>query len=424
MESLQDKIESEISKINIGIETKNEDLIRRLSEFILNSNDVATEQNRLIENYATNFASLEQCCSSQSGDLERFLVTGTSVLERLDRWSTDWQNIASMKLDRIRQQSSYDHDTVIKGQKVLEGLLVEGIEKCKFMGGGVRMARRPTTPTSRLTTTKTTTTVTARSTTSTTSESSYTVIVDSSIAEGLQESVEEERLEEETGSGCEEGRSGIRSVGVTRLNEAGRDYNTRLCDGGEAGGGGWTVIQRRGDFALEPDTRVNFTRSWEDYQHDFGDLSAEFWFGNDYIHKLTNTPETGDGVTLRVELTAHDGRTAWAEYSHFRIDNEDDAYRIWIGGYSGNASDSLSAHNGYKFSTVDRNNDLAPKCCPCAPAYGGGWWFYSCFESNLNGEYFSNPQSNGYYRGIIWELWLGDYSLKETRMMIRRRRDP
>ena len=23
------------------------------------------------------------------------------------------------------------------------------------------------------------------------------------------------------------------------------------------------VIQRRGDFALEPDTRVNFTRSWE-----------------------------------------------------------------------------------------------------------------------------------------------------------------
>ena len=163
------------------------------------------------------------------------------MLERLDRWSTDWQNIASMKLDRIRQQSSYDHDTVIKGQKVLEGLLVEGIEKCKFMGGGVRMARRPTTPTSRLTTTTTTTTVTTRSTTSTTSESSYTVIVDSSIAEGLQESVEEERLEEETGSGCEEGRSGIRSVGVTRLNEAGRDYNTRLCDGGEAGGGGWTV---------------------------------------------------------------------------------------------------------------------------------------------------------------------------------------
>ena len=45
--------------------------------------------------------------------------------------------------------------------------------------------------------------------------------------------------------------------------------------------------------------------------------------------------------------------------------------------------------------------------------------FLSCFEANLNGEYFSDPTDNGYYRGIIWELWLGDYSLKETKMMIR-----
>ena len=101
------------------------------------------------------------------------------------------------------------------------------------------MARRTTTPSFRLNTT--TTTVTTRRTTSTTSESSYTVIVDSSIAEGLQESIRQEEELEETQTGCEEeGRSGIRSVGVTKLNEAGRDYNTRLCDG-EAGGGGWTV---------------------------------------------------------------------------------------------------------------------------------------------------------------------------------------
>ena len=62
----------------------------------------------------------------------------------------------------------------------------------------------------------------------------------------------------------------------------------------------------------------------------------------------------------------------------FRVDDEASDYQLWVGGYTGNASDSLSAHNGYKFSTVDRNNDEAPKCCPCAPAYGGGWWFYRC----------------------------------------------
>ena len=79
------------------------------------------------------------------------------------------------------------------------------------------------------------------------------------------------------------------------------------------------------------ETQINFTRPWEvecyssvfhfvdqcihqDYKHGFGDLTREFWYGNDYIHSLTNTTN----MTLRVELEAHDGRTAWAEYSTFR----------------------------------------------------------------------------------------------------------
>lgn len=45
--------------------------------------------------------------------------------------------------------------------------------------------------------------------------------------------------------------------------------------------------------------------------------------------------------------------------------------------------------------------------------------FLSCFESNLNGEYFLVGEDNGYYRGIVWELWLGDYSLKSALMMVR-----
>ena len=44
---------------------------------------------------------------------------------------------------------------------------------------------------------------------------------------------------------------------------------------------------------------------------------------------------------------------------------------------------------------------------------------FSCFEANLNGEYFPIDADNGYYRGIIWELWLGDNSLKAASMMIR-----
>lgn len=37
----------------------------------------------------------------------------------------------------------------------------------------------------------------------------------------------------------------------------------------------------------------------------------------------------------------------------------------------------------------------------------------------MNGEYHTNPVDNDYYRGIIWELWRGDYSLRRAEMKIR-----
>lgn len=172
------------------------------------------------------------------------------------------------------------------------------------------------------------------------------------------------------------------------------------------------VIQQRGDFGL---SHENFTKYWSDYKSGFGDFYGEFWYGNDYIHRLTNKAPT----VLRIELEDFAGNQVFAEYSKFRIENEDSNYRLWVEDYYGNATDSFSVHNGYYFSTVDRNNDEAPACCPCAPSYGGGWWFYSCFESNLNGEYQEIPTDNDYYHGIIWELWRGDYSLKSSKMMLR-----
>lgn len=42
----------------------------------------------------------------------------------------------------------------------------------------------------------------------------------------------------------------------------------------------------------------------------------------------------------------------------------------------------------------------------------------SCLEANLNGIYRSQPNGNNFV-GIVWEHWLGDYSLKSTQMMIR-----
>ena len=57
--------------------------------------------------------------------------------------------------------------------------------------------------------------------------------------------------------------------------------------------GGWTVIQRRGQFGNPEDY---FYRKWNDYFHGFGALDREFWMGLDNIQvvessKIRSRPE-------------------------------------------------------------------------------------------------------------------------------------
>ena len=49
-------------------------------------------------------------------------------------------------------------------------------------------------------------------------------------------------------------------------------------------GGGWTVIQRRGDYG-NPENY--FQRSWNEYKDGFGSPKKEFWIGLDALHELT-----------------------------------------------------------------------------------------------------------------------------------------
>lgn len=78
------------------------------------------------------------------------------------------------------------------------------------------------------------------------------------------------------------GRSGVYTFGSGQrdLNANGRNFYQQYCEYSTEGTA-WTVIQKRDNF-YPPE---NFNRSWDDYKNGFGNLSRDFWFGNDFIHE-------------------------------------------------------------------------------------------------------------------------------------------
>ena len=111
--------------------------------------------------------------------------------------------------------------------------------------------------------------------------------------------------------------------------------------------GMWTVIQKRSDGSED------FYRNWTDHKEGFGDVSGEYWLGNDVIHHLTSQAN----YTLTVVLTDWDNIAKYAEFSTFNIADEADSYRLSIRGYFGDAGDALMRLNKLQFSTRDRDND-------------------------------------------------------------------
>ena len=95
----------------------------------------------------------------------------------------------------------------------------------------------------------------------------------------------------------------------------------------------WTIIQRRFDGS------VDFYRNWTEYKEGFGDVNREFWLGNDAIHQITSSAN----YSLKIYLNAWDNIT-YAMYDTFKVADETDGYQLTIGGYSGDAGDSMSYH--------------------------------------------------------------------------------
>ncbi|XP_069604018.1 ficolin-1-B-like [Ranitomeya imitator] len=177
-------------------------------------------------------------------------------------------------------------------------------------------------------------------------------------------------------------------------------------------GGGWIVFQRRVDGSID------FYQNWETYKRGFGSQLTEFWLGNENIHRLTSR----GNFQLRVDLEDFDNNRTYATYREFSLSGEKDFYKLNLGSFiEGTAGDSFYYHRTDKFSTYDRDNDQATDA-HCAEKYKGGYWYFRCRESNLNGLYLrgSRPTDSKDYNGVSWKSFRGDYySLRMTEMKFR-----
>ncbi|XP_040061928.3 techylectin-5A-like [Ixodes scapularis] len=179
-------------------------------------------------------------------------------------------------------------------------------------------------------------------------------------------------------------------------------------------GGGWTTIQKRGQFG---NSVYYFYRNWTEYTQGFGDPNKEYWIGNNVLHDLTSQERK---YVLRIELKNHTGETIVVVYPTFKVANEAEEYKLSLAGFTGpSGSDALSYADGASFSTFDRDHDVDAR--NCAQEYRGGWWYVGCHQSNLNGLNLNGAHSS-YGDGIEWSALREDqqrYSYPEVTMKIR-----
>lgn len=200
----------------------------------------------------------------------------------------------------------------------------------------------------------------------------------------------------------------VSASGRYRLQLPGRSAPITVICEMERLDGGWTVIQRRSSGL------VNFNRSWTEYRDGFGFVGQyeDYWLGLEIIHQLT---KKGDQELL-VQLHNETGHYEYGRYQRFQLTGENDGYKLFpLVEFHGKIGEMLNNSRDMKFSTYDRDNDKLTDG-NCAQKYGGGWWYYKCGPTFLNGPFIKNNNTS---TGIYWYGFTS--AATYSRMLIRRR---
>ncbi|KAL1404773.1 hypothetical protein pipiens_005230 [Culex pipiens pipiens] len=176
----------------------------------------------------------------------------------------------------------------------------------------------------------------------------------------------------------------------------------------DTAGGGWLVFQQRLDGS------VNFGRSGSEYRGGFGtvDPRSEFWLGLEVLHQLTKNAH----YELVIELRDENGHYGYARYSQFVVAGEADRYKLTtLGSYTGTIGSQLVISRNEPFYARDDVNS-GDGSASCGWNHGGGWWYYECRHSMLNGPFKRNDSTR---KGIFWKEFAD--AATYSRMMIRRK---
>jgi len=176
----------------------------------------------------------------------------------------------------------------------------------------------------------------------------------------------------------------------------------------EIDGGGWLFFQYRHNG------EIDFQRNWQAYKEGFGSLDKEFWLGNDFLNSLTNWYD--HEAYIHGEI--FNGEINFSKYSEFKVDNEDQKYRLHVSGRTG----LIAFQDGALFSTTDEDNDSFTNVeCSNHGTERGGFWFTNCGVIYPNGFYYTTEPVKD-RMGMQWYTWRGiSESLKGFEMMVRRK---
>ncbi|XP_046565173.1 techylectin-5B-like [Haliotis rubra] len=158
---------------------------------------------------------------------------------------------------------------------------------------------------------------------------------------------------------------------------------------------GLTYIQ------MHKDGSTNFNRSWQEYKDGFGDVTKDFWLGNDKLVYLTNKrPQMLTFIFKDMSSTRQ------RVYKHFTL-SQDGLYTMTYQTSWGatlpekHGGDCLAELKGQPFSTFDRDND--DSLLNCAQEHKSGFWFKSCTPCNPNGVWSETPDKKR--AGVPWEMF-------------------